>query len=790
AANGSVVKLTVSTAPGDSLRSFESVVGWDAAVLQYDSAVKRTFLSSVFTPTPQGAGQVKLVGSTKTPAAPTVETALADLYFTVIGCPPSTARTTTTGLKLFNAKFQPIALTGKPIVEDTVAVTGTTCGGGSNQAPIAAPGGPYVGTPNNLVIFDGSGSRDPDGTIASYDWQFGDGTTGAGVNPGHAYTAPGTYTATLTVRDDKGATASATVGVTILNTQPPLARANGPYTGRVGQTLSFSAAGSNDPDGAIVRFDWDFGDGRTGAGPAPQHVYERAGTYTAKLTVTDNLGATASANAQVTVDIPATFAWKNTWMLPPTPTTTAAAYAPLEGPPGSARPGDRVALKVTTRPGVPIVQAQGEIFFNPFVVRFDSVQAGARFDAFLNVTPGLPNRLQILGRSTAPLPDTLEALIATAWFTVIGLDGDSTTTQTAGVVLQNPQGQPLNLNTLPVLEGTLAVEEDTFVPGNQLPAAEANGPYTGTVGNPVTFSSAGSVDPDGSIVSYAWNFGDGAAGTGPQPSHSYTAPGTYTVILAVTDNDGARATDQATVTITSGGGGNQAPTASFTNTCTALACTFDGSASSDPDGTIASWAWNFGDGGSGTGANASHTYAGAGTYTVTLTVTDNGGATAASTKSVTVAPAGPSGNLVGVWTNTSGAVITSASVGQTVKLQICSTDSSVQAFQGVLHFGATVSQGPHGDLNSVTAGKGACVGTADVMDQYTGAQNSPAPGDNSFLSFSIAAAAGAGAQGLGAFDLTLNAAGSYTPTLTVDVYTAFGGANITPVVSIPTLTVN
>jgi PKD repeat protein len=93
-----------------------------------------------------------------------------------------------------------------------------------------------------------------------------------------------------------------------------------------------------------------------------------------------------------------------------------------------------------------------------------------------------------------------------------------------------------------------------------------------------------------------------------------------------------------------GGDGNERPTASFTATPTSgqapLAVSFDASASSDPDGTVASYVWNFGDGSAGTGATASRTYATAGTYTVALTVTDNRGATAVTTRIVSVS-AGP-----------------------------------------------------------------------------------------------------------------------------------------------------
>jgi hypothetical protein len=84
---------------------------------------------------------------------------------------------------------------------------------------------------------------------------------------------------------------------------------------------------------------------------------------------------------------------------------------------------------------------------------------------------------------------------------------------------------------------------------NVAPVAEANGPYTSTLGTAITFSSTGSTDGDGTIASYAWNFGDGSTSTSANPSHTYAAIGTYTATLTVTDDDGATATDQATVTV-------------------------------------------------------------------------------------------------------------------------------------------------------------------------------------------------------------------------------------------------
>lgn len=88
-------------------------------------------------------------------------------------------------------------------------------------------------------------------------------------------------------------------------------------------------------------------------------------------------------------------------------------------------------------------------------------------------------------------------------------------------------------------------------PVNDPPVADPNGPYSGTVGVPVTFYGSNSSDCDGTIVSYDWDFGDGAAGSGVSPAHNYAAAGIYTVTLTVIDNDGASHTATTSVDIAS-----------------------------------------------------------------------------------------------------------------------------------------------------------------------------------------------------------------------------------------------
>ena len=184
---------------------------------------------------------------------------------------------------------------------------------------------------------------------------------------------------------------------------------------------------------------------------------------------------------------------------------------------------------------------------------------------------------------------------------------------------------------------------------NQPPTADAGGPYAGETGQTLVFSSSGSSDPDGTIVAWFWDFGDGATSTAANPSHAYSAAGAYTVTLTVTDDDGAEDMDTAGAQIVLP---NQAPTADAGGPYSGLegeTIAFSSSGSTDSDGTLVAWFWAFGDGATSTAANPSHAYAVAGTYNVTLTVTDDDGAQDGDIASVTVdAPPPTAGD---VWIN-------------------------------------------------------------------------------------------------------------------------------------------
>jgi PKD repeat protein len=155
--------------------------------------------------------------------------------------------------------------------------------------------------------FDGSDSSDSDGTIVGYSWDFGDGTGGSGATAAHPYAAPGSYTATLTVTDDRGGSNTASRLVTIeASPPPPPPPPNAAPTASFSSSCaapscSFDASGATDSDGTITSYTWDFGDGTSGGGVSTGHIYPQAGTYTVALTVIDDGGATATDSKSITV---------------------------------------------------------------------------------------------------------------------------------------------------------------------------------------------------------------------------------------------------------------------------------------------------------------------------------------------------------------------------------------------------------------------------------------------------------------------------------------------------------
>jgi heat shock protein HslJ/PKD repeat protein len=171
------------------------------------------------------------------------------------------------------------------------------------------------------------------------------------------------------------------------------------------------------------------------------------------------------------------------------------------------------------------------------------------------------------------------------------------------------------------------------------PVARINGPAQAEVGQSVTFDGSGSTSGV-TITAYTWDLGDGNGATGSSVTHTYNEPGTYTVILSITDEQNRTSQATATIQITAVVETPNPPTAQIigpTQGQTGQALTYDGSGSSG-ENAIISYTWDFGDGTGGTGQQISKLYNEPGSYNVTLTVTDDQGLQGSSRLAVQIYP--------------------------------------------------------------------------------------------------------------------------------------------------------
>jgi KaiC/GvpD/RAD55 family RecA-like ATPase/chitodextrinase len=148
------------------------------------------------------------------------------------------------------------------------------------------------------IYFNASGSYDWDGYVATYFWDFGDGTYGLGILTSHAYSEDGSYTAELIAIDDDGASATAADATMILNQAPVASFVVTSARTVVGEAVAFDASSSLDADGRILTYSWDFGDGYIAVVTRSlvTHNFETSGNYVVTLEVTDNDDAQNSSS--------------------------------------------------------------------------------------------------------------------------------------------------------------------------------------------------------------------------------------------------------------------------------------------------------------------------------------------------------------------------------------------------------------------------------------------------------------------------------------------------------------
>ncbi|MGY1594183.1 PKD domain-containing protein, partial [Geodermatophilus sp. SYSU D00708] len=384
--------------------------------------------------------------------------------------------------------------------------------------------------------------------------------------------------------------------------------------------VSVDGSGSADADGSVASYAWDFGDGATGTGRTASHTYRQAGTYPVRLTVTDDDGATATTSRQVTVTAPPTGGGEE----PPAGAIAADAFGRTvsaglgTADVGGAWTASVGASRLSVTPGTAVLGLPGAgNNTGAYLGDVSLTDADVRAKLALSAAPvGGPVSMYVVGRR-------VDAANEYAVNVKVAAGGQ------VSLLLSRVAG---NVEAWP--GGEVVVPGLTYRAGTVLNVrVQVSG--TGTTTVKATVWAEGSAEP-----------------TTPQLTRTDTTTGLQkagSVGLAAYRAGSSTAATAVRVTsfaVTPVGAGSQpqnaAPTAAFTAAAEALAVSVDGSGSADADGSVASYAWDFGDGATGTGRTASHTYGQAGTYPVRLTVTDDRGATATTTRSVTVvAPAPP-----------------------------------------------------------------------------------------------------------------------------------------------------
>ncbi|KPA14768.1 PKD domain-containing protein [Candidatus Magnetomorum sp. HK-1] len=421
-----------------------------------------------------------------------------------------------------------------------------------NDKPTADAGIDYHVSALETISFDGRKSYDQDGKIILYEWDFGDGHKAKGSQVTHAYKNPGQYKVQLTVTDNSKSTSSKDIdnALVIIN-DPPISNA-GKDQWITSSEVQFDGTRSKDPDGKITKFHWTFGDGQTGNGSAPVHVYAMPGTYLANLTVTDDSKTSTQSDTDAVTII-----------------VNAAPIADA-GPDQVVTPGARVHLDAT---------------------------------ASIDPDGNIEKYIWHLGNGTI-----IEGSKITYVYTQAGC-------YAALLEVHDQTGHDQAVNF-----------DETIIYVNHPPVADAGPDLLVAPDEEFILDARKSYDLDGKIVSYKWTFSDNQlASNEPVVKRHFRSPGIYTAILRITDSSNVNnsvSQDQVSIHV------NHSPFANpGKNIHTHQKQVFlDGSGSSDADGHLLSYIWDMGDGSPlKSGQKIWHHYASGGTYPVILTVNDGTG---------------------------------------------------------------------------------------------------------------------------------------------------------------------
>lgn len=440
---------------------------------------------------------------------------------------------------------------------------------------------PQSGEAPLKVKFDASDSVDPDGKIATYEWDLnGDGEFEKDsinkVQTEYTYEKIGNYDATLRVTSMTGDYAVAKKQIIIGTGETPqgvIEVQDNPEVFEKGVTYIFKGGSSTSPNGLITGYEWDFGDGsQTETTKTVAHKFKDEGSYDVVLKVTDEKEKMGETTRKIVV---------------------------------GKKPGmPQAVIKTTPALAVGALALQGEM---PFSVEFDGSTSTDSKNDIVDYQWDFngDNKADEFGKKVT------HSFNEEGTYTVklIVVDAEDNENETTIGIKVTPQGIKAALNVTPL---------------------------NGEVPLTVNFDASGSYYPNGSISSYKWDFGDKTSPVlgSAKISHKYTSIGEYKATVTVIGSDNSKDTAEANIVVR----------AVQLSACfkakplsgkAPLAVTFEPDCST---GSITTYNLNFGDSGISSDVKPSHTFTNPGLYTVTLEVLDNNNTVSNTTVEIEVQP--------------------------------------------------------------------------------------------------------------------------------------------------------
>ena len=441
------------------------------------------------------------------------------------------------------------------------------------------------------------------GVITSHMWAFDDGGFSFDKDVEHTFINPGTYSVWYEAYSEAGRDTK-TMAITVTEEptpNPPTADFTATVTsGYAPLAVQFTDTSS----GEVSGWSWNFGDGGTSTQANPSHTYNAVGTYTVTLT------ASGSGGSDDLVIVNYITVTEEPPVIEPLDSNWWADGGTLD------YQNTAVEFHITSQPahiwdklwGKDLGVESGQTLRLRFTARAENY-SGAGMGIEVEVNDGGPNWDYL-----ANVED--RTITGTATDYVIDLNV-TVTDSTASLAIN------VGFNTGDLYFTNIYLEVlDESPPPPSAPAANFTASIiSGYAPLVVQFYDSS----DGDVSGWSWNFGDGGTSTQANPSHTYSASGTYEVSLTVSGPGGSDAEVKTGYITVASEPNPDPPTAAFSASATSGYAPLSVQFTDNSNGERDSWSWNFGDGSSSTAQNPSHTYTAAGTYTVSLTATGPGG---------------------------------------------------------------------------------------------------------------------------------------------------------------------